>query len=748
MNLHTNKRYTNIFNSCVYLITITFTLIAIHLNFAFANSPVFEHDALAPNTESEDVSSTSSINRDDTYSVANNRYEYLYLGRINDRDARIEFSSYSEHTTFDSTKFLELPEGNAATFQWSDSVSVIAADLNSIKIPVVLAEDGLSPGLSRNRGQIDYDAIAKSTESLFILFKHPANSIKLFIGMLEENELKNLDETGTWTTYDSNGIQLGQGIISPETQSNIEGSDSKKPIREFTVHTNEVSVLKLQATSYGNGKAPHQTKNNSDFNLFGIEFLSGQMSIRLKSTELGKSESTLPLSHDTIDKRKNNLSQKQIESEDNLSDSLPMGGMFYGNYEYGLYTGNASIGYESSRRFRAEKSGDITAVKYNNRTLSQENITTRCERSGSQSVWCKCESANLNHYSCGYTLGNSYTVGNGGSIVIEIYEDNGGLPGGKPLGKTEGIFIPQENAAIHYPSLTLESEVSLTAGKLYHLVYRNLSPPENCSLTRVSVEEASKCDESAGAMSLNGTLFANSGRSMGIFDPYRGDSSANFFKAERDGEWLRDFNNLSWYEVQYTDGTWVGDSYAAYDSHTTGARNIEAQVHGRQRFTVTDVDRVVDGLWLNIGHKPAPKANGEPLSVAIKDSSGHTLATGIVSASETCTEMAPGGMKSQKVGELNCRDWIYTALSNQVILAKNKEYSVELHSAKGAGFVLSAYFPLDYGVWNSTSSNHWSNSKAEVSVDNGQTWTNWTDSYPDRDLGLLFTIKGQPRSLY
>ncbi|CAN0470870.1 unnamed protein product, partial [Hapterophycus canaliculatus] len=46
-----------------------------------------------------------------------------------------------------------------------------------------------------------------------------------------------------------------------------------------------------------------------------------------------------------------------------FNNDLPMGGLFYGHPGNGWKTGNAKIAVQSARRFMAERSGNIVAVR-------------------------------------------------------------------------------------------------------------------------------------------------------------------------------------------------------------------------------------------------------------------------------------------------------------------------------------------------------------------------------------------------
>lgn len=435
----------------------------------------------------------------------------------------------------------------------------------------------------------------------------------------------------------------------------------------------------------------------------------------------------------------------------NTSDELAMAGIFYGQQEAGLFTGNTQIGYESSRRFRAEKTGFIDAVRYNNRTLLDENIKSRCLPSAPDSLWCKCVNAGLDRFSCGYTLGNSYSVGNGGAIVIEIREDDGTsnkFPGSRILGKTAGIFVPLQRANEHYPILSLEQPVRLEAGKLYHLVYKNLNPPTNCQLNGRSVSEAASCPRNQGAIGLNGTYQPVQFGSAEGFGPFGGTGAGNLVKPNLNGGWSPVKEKLSWYEVRYTDGIWVGDSHTGFGSTDAGRQFISGNTKGRQVFTVRDASRRVNGLWVYFGHTSSQRADGSPMSVTLKDAAGRTIANGSIKSSPECAAGAVTGAKTRDFRLQHCRTWGYTDLSSSVNLVEGQRYSVEFSAGVNAGFTLHTFFPLDYGHFGSTNRNFWQGAHAEVSKNNGQNWSLWSGSYrPERDINMLFTLQGMPKQL-
>ena len=420
-----------------------------------------------------------------------------------------------------------------------------------------------------------------------------------------------------------------------------------------------------------------------------------------------------------------------------------MGGIFYGNPIAGISTGNVAIGAENSRRFRAERTGQIKSVRFHNRVLTDDNIESRCRSNGPDSVWCTCVNNNLDSYTCGYTLSNSYSVGNGGNISVELRPDDGsGLPSDTVLGRTRS-YVPKEFSPNRVISLDFTDAASLQAGGIYHLVHTNSNPPSNCSLSGVNPSKAGACPRNQGAVGLNGVFNPTTPTSTGQFGPYRGTlGTANLFRRSATRDWRNYQSSASFYELTYSDGVSVGDTYHAYDASGAGRKSIGGNVVARQRFDVRDATRNVDGLWINFGHTRS--SNGRPLDVRLRDDSGNTLATASIPASDHCRELAQGSSFADK----NCKDWGYSSLSTSVNLVEGMRYYVEFSSSSTNNFVLSAHQPLPGGEF--ADRNQWTQAWAQISTDSGRNWKQWAPGTPaetERDLPVLFTISGMPRSL-
>lgn len=425
------------------------------------------------------------------------------------------------------------------------------------------------------------------------------------------------------------------------------------------------------------------------------------------------------------------------------NEELPLAGIMYGNPYAGIGTANATIAYESSRRFRAERSGYVETVKYHNRILRDYEIDARCAQSGNNPAnkYCVCKANKLDAFSCGYTM-NSYHVGNGGTIVVELRPDDGnGYPGDEVLGKTVQ-FIPMNNQDKWYPELEFDVQPLLEAGRIYHLVFTNLTPPSNCAISNVPVDRARNCPRNEGAMSLNGNFHLSTPTSTSKYGPYRGNkSSATLFRRSPDRGWEQYWNSLSYYELRYVDGVAVGDTYYAHHAVSGGSTILGGQVRVRQRFTVRDDDRKVTGVWVNFGH--VNSADGSPLNAELKNESGSVIASGLIPSSAYCRERAlEGGSYARN----NCRDWGYLDFGKTVLLSEEYTYTLELSTSSKGGYKISTYLPFTSHGFKDR--NHWFGARAEYSRDNGARWNLWSGQWDfERDLPVVFTIEGMPLQL-
>ena len=424
---------------------------------------------------------------------------------------------------------------------------------------------------------------------------------------------------------------------------------------------------------------------------------------------------------------------------------LPHGGVMYGNPLGGEGPGNSTkVGHMTSIRFRAEKTGKLTKLHWHNRTLDNATITNRCGSHGNDgSVWCSCKNAGLDRYTCGYIAGNMYSVGNGGLTELTIQTDDGTskhAPSGTIIGK---IAVPSSqqggfgnpNAFVpvlvpQYPMFNFDREVSVEAGKIYHIVMHNLRPPVKCPRgSGYSTAEAKNCDRDRGSQGLNGMAFYNGVHPKLHTGPYFGlmvlrkNSASNAW-----APFLQNNAVAPWYVVHYTDGDAFGNVTYSYLSRAS-VREIGGAKKVRQRFTVEHADRQVNGFWLRVARKGG---------TGIGNLTGTLAGGGInVSASVGASSVSQSANVDQEVPI----EWVYFTLPQNVVLKKGTQYTLTFSAPSGADYWLTAHISP-----NMPSKNAWNNAVAEYTT--GGAWSTMrTDSYKsEADLALAFTIVGQPKS--
>ena len=404
-----------------------------------------------------------------------------------------------------------------------------------------------------------------------------------------------------------------------------------------------------------------------------------------------------------------------------------IGGIFYGSYTSGDHTGNGRMfEHQGSRRFVAQKTGTIDAVTYENRVLLQYQIDDR---------FPTCKNNGLDIVSCGYTMGGPYHVGNGGRIRIEIQTDDGTskhYPSGQVIGEAKNTFVPIDLKDTHFPTHELKQPVELKAGEIYHLVLNQEAPPGNCRSGH-SVSQARNCPRNKGLIAFNGGYhFAGLPNT-----PIGGSIEANLTRDSANAGWGKDGEELAFYGVRYTDDQkWYGFLYTYYRGYYTSTQNGNHIIGGskrvRQKFTVRGKSYEVNGLWT----RSAKSGGGGTLKVEVKNNSGQVLATGSYDAS-----------KFRDCGSRCSGKWYYSDLSSPVTLQEGQTYTAEY---SGASVSLQTGFPLDYGAFKipgEGGGTWWSDAQAEVSTNGGSSWTGFSGTYfPKRDLSILFTLVGQPKS--
>lgn len=435
-----------------------------------------------------------------------------------------------------------------------------------------------------------------------------------------------------------------------------------------------------------------------------------------------------------------------------------MGGDFYGLFKAGLVTGNSPIANHHAIRIRATKTGYLTAVSYQNRALDPTSIAQRCKLKGANSVWCKCQNAKLSPGKCAFTLGNSYAVGNGGKYDIQIRSNgSNNQPSSQILGRIAKPHEPAKAELNGYVRLPLKDPVFVETGDIFHMVFWHTNPVTGvcAGLRGVSVANAKYCPDDNGAISLNGTWWHDRpADEKHYWGPFLGRlGHATFYHSG--GRWIEDRDNMAWYEVQYDDGTWVGDAIAGYDNLNydnyprqgvmqRGTRQVDGNERLRQVFRYSQADMSVDGLWINFGHDHTRSVNRQPMLMQVKDSSGRELARATYQYAKVVHDLQRKGQRNGNRAQWTARVWKYMDLSKVVDLKEGELYTVEFSAPAGAGFVFSSYFDT-----HGPNRDNWDNAYAQRSTNGGKSFGEWApDNYlPHRDMPIMFTRVGGPRYL-
>jgi hypothetical protein len=332
---------------------------------------------------------------------------------------------------------------------------------------------------------------------------------------------------------------------------------------------------------------------------------------------------------------------------------------------------------------------------------------------------------------------NSYSVGNGGLISIEIHDDDDSaehLPTGKALGRIQEPFVPMERQSANYPSFDFQTPVRIEKGRLYHLVFRQLNPPRRCAIGGESPTRAKDCDRDAGAVGLNGIHFVT-GTASDQGGPYLGTTEANFIRNSDHEPWRKDPDGLSWYSLQYSDGQWVGHSMDFFKGITENLFRAIDGTQVRQRFLNYVDDIEIGDVWVRV-HRQSQTLAGK-LHIRITDEKNSSIGETVIDGLSIPECSYCGG------------NWVHATFPPGVRLRRGETYSVVFAAIDGGDFRFPTGIELSFAPYNAQSETYWSDSRVERSGDHGKTWSvQQNDPYAnERDLSMLLAFPLNRRSL-
>lgn len=223
-----------------------------------------------------------------------------------------------------------------------------------------------------------------------------------------------------------------------------------------------------------------------------------------------------------------------VRGADAAPTVAPFSGRFIGLHLSAGGVGNTDFQYgrPHAYRFRAEKTGYITKVRY------------------------------FNRYNSGGRTG--YSSGNGGTIRIEIQTNSGGVPSGRVLGQTgthNGLSIGR------FPLLNMDRPAYVVEGYVYHMVFNQLS--------------------TSGWVSVNDLHFFAPSTPLSLYDP-------DFASLTRKwGSWLHRRDRHPIYELHYADGQVKGQGYLdagrAYPQYVSGSSQLRQSIRAAVSRSTTQV---------------------------------------------------------------------------------------------------------------------------------------------------------------
>jgi hypothetical protein len=184
-----------------------------------------------------------------------------------------------------------------------------------------------------------------------------------------------------------------------------------------------------------------------------------------------------------------------------------------------------------------------------------------------------------------------------------------------------------------------------------------------------------------------------------------------------------------WYAFIYDDGDIFGNGITYCCSPDTRPTYIGGSNQVRQRFTVREADRTVNGFWLRVG-RDGDTGMG-PLT--------GTLQGGGINMSAS----VPEPDVSQASGFGDGVNWVYFALPQPVTLKVGTQYTLTLSAGPSGRYFVNAGYP--FGEMDS--SNDWDDAVAEKS--SGGSWTSirGDGGSTSADLSLAFTLANKSQLL-
>lgn len=296
--------------------------------------------------------------------------------------------------------------------------------------------------------------------------------------------------------------------------------------------------------------------------------------------------------------------------------------------------------------------------------------------------------------------GSGYSGGTGGTIDCELQTNNPStnLPSGTVLA-TATLTNPLAGA---FQELYFDSNPYLSAGTLYHLVFKNIDSNPATNYTSVDALY---------------TTPAYTPNQPGISDLDLG----LYWRTSPTGTWQRKNSSTPIYKLTYTNGNKQGQGYNESWIGTPKVVKLTTSLDYRVRQTIKPSNTVtVKVVWARL----KKVGNPERIRAEITDSSGTVITRG--------DRLWTGDGTYQ---------WIKWGFHiTPVTLSANTQYYLVFRGIYTAGDSdYYEFFPLKEGAYNGFNvDNLFTDGKAEYSTDGGSTWNRWRSYSTAADLQFYF----------
>ena len=301
-----------------------------------------------------------------------------------------------------------------------------------------------------------------------------------------------------------------------------------------------------------------------------------------------------------------------------------------------------------------------------------------------------------------------YAAGTGGKLQVTVQTDDGTSahnPSGTVLASTLlSNVLSVSGSARYFPLVTFSTPPTLTAGKLYHIVFKNVdsSPSVNyMSVDCLWYTQAITPTQPTLSDAANAVLLHSSGSSSwGVRKGYTPIS-----------------------ELYYSNGNTQGIGYV--EAFVAGPQTISGTSAVRETFTVTGASKTI----ATVAVRAARASGSDYLKVRLENSDGTLIEEGLLPAS-SFPQTSPVS-----------HTWAQFNFASTHILQTGKSYNLILETPASSQYVaFSMQKGTAYGFDNST---YFPDGHAEMKV-NGGSWTGWSvwgvNNRMDSDLQFYFGV--------